>query len=135
MVIETHPVAVVPPPIVVPPTTTRAYVLPSDTIKMPNGATLITPADTGLTAIDSSNGAKVSVQVHIHTNAPPTITATIQPDTAHGSLTDTVSGRIAPPEIVHKPTFGQGTLIVFVTLGCAALLLAVLYFIGKIKIP
>lgn len=131
-IIQTKPIEVQPPPVVVNNAPTAPYVVPADTAVNPVGQTVITPKDTGYVAVDSSNGAKVVIRVHLHAKAPPTVSVVANPPPAIGYHTDTLSGKIQTVTI-NKPTFGQYALIIFVTIGVMAIVLAVLAFMGKIK--
>lgn len=131
-VIETKPVTVKPPPIVINNAPTVPYTVPADTALEPSGATVIMPADSGYVAQDSTNGSKVEVRVHLHRNAPPTVSVVANPAPAVGMHTDTVSGRVQNV-VENKPTFGQLVTIVLITVGVCAIVLFVLILLGKVK--
>ena len=134
MVIQTKPVQVSPPPVIITNAPTKPYVQPPETTLTAQGLAVIAQPDTGYIYSDTTGSTKVIIRIHSHTHKPPTVSAVVVPPPSQALVTDTVSGRITTVT-VNKPTFGQISVIVLITLGVASIILVIIFFVSKLRVP
>jgi len=134
MVIQTKPVQVSSPPVIITNAPTKPYVQPPETTLTPQGLVVIAQPDTGYIYSDTTGSTKVTIRIHSHTHKPPTVSAVVVPPPSQALVTDTISGKVTTVT-VNKPTFGQVTTIVLITLGVASIILIIIFFTSKLRMP